>query len=132
VRRELKKIRRGRAKATRARGYKPGQSFWELDHIVPLVDGGTHDDDNLQTLCTPCHKRKTAGEASARAERVREARSSAASCPDPDAFEPEIVIRGRPIPRTKRQEDLDGLFEATDSLNARVADALGKGYRTGS
>ena len=90
------------------------------------------DDDNLQTLCTPCHKRKTAGEASARAERVREARSSAASCPDPDAFEPEIVIRGRPIPRTKRQEDLDGLFEATDSLNARVADALGKGFRTGS
>ncbi len=32
----------------------------EVDHIKPLVDGGTHDTDNLQSLCIRCHSRKTA------------------------------------------------------------------------
>lgn len=30
-----------------------------VDHIVPLEDGGTDDDTNLQTLCRSCHGRKT-------------------------------------------------------------------------
>ncbi|MBM7795195.1 HNH endonuclease [Pseudoglutamicibacter cumminsii] len=32
----------------------------EVDHIVPLEDGGTHDEANLQALCKPCHSSKTA------------------------------------------------------------------------
>lgn len=31
----------------------------EVDHIVPLFKGGTDDMDNLQGLCTECHKTKT-------------------------------------------------------------------------
>jgi 5-methylcytosine-specific restriction protein A len=31
----------------------------EVDHIVPLAKGGTNSPDNLQALCTDCHKRKT-------------------------------------------------------------------------
>ena len=34
----------------------------EVDHIVPLRRGGTNAFDNLQTLCRPCHQRKTAEE----------------------------------------------------------------------
>jgi 5-methylcytosine-specific restriction protein A len=34
----------------------------EVDHIVPLSDGGEHDLANLQTLCTACHRVKTANE----------------------------------------------------------------------
>lgn len=34
----------------------------EVDHIVPLADGGTNDDENLQSLCKSCHSRKTARE----------------------------------------------------------------------
>jgi 5-methylcytosine-specific restriction protein A len=30
-----------------------------VDHIVPLEDGGTDDDANLQTLCASCHGKKT-------------------------------------------------------------------------
>jgi 5-methylcytosine-specific restriction protein A len=30
-----------------------------IDHIQPLVDGGTHDMSNLQTLCQSCHSKKT-------------------------------------------------------------------------
>ena len=31
-----------------------------LDHIVPISQGGdVYDIDNMQTLCWPCHKRKT-------------------------------------------------------------------------
>lgn len=30
-----------------------------VDHIVPLADGGNHHHSNLQSLCVPCHARKT-------------------------------------------------------------------------
>ena len=65
---------RGSFRKLRERGFKPRKSLWELDHIVPLVDGGSHDLGNLQTLCTPCHKRKTAREAGER-RRQRESRA---------------------------------------------------------
>jgi len=31
----------------------------ELDHIVNVAQGGTDDEFNLQSLCSPCHKKKT-------------------------------------------------------------------------
>ena len=31
----------------------------EVDHIIPKAKGGTDDQDNLQTICTDCHKQKT-------------------------------------------------------------------------
>ena len=32
----------------------------EVDHVVPLFKGGAAlDEDNLQPLCKPCHRRKT-------------------------------------------------------------------------
>lgn len=41
----------------------------EVDHRVPLEQGGSNDDDNLQLLCAGpdrCHAKKTAQEARAR------------------------------------------------------------------
>ena len=35
----------------------------ELDHIVPIAMGGTHDSSNLQGLCRSCHQAKSAREA---------------------------------------------------------------------
>jgi 5-methylcytosine-specific restriction protein A len=43
------------------------QAAHEVDHIVPLHSGGTHDRSNLQPLCRPCHADKTATEAGSRA-----------------------------------------------------------------
>jgi 5-methylcytosine-specific restriction endonuclease McrA len=72
----------GSTRKLRALGYRPRKSLWELDHVVPLIEGGGHEPSNLQTLCAPCHKRKTAREAAARraarAEREEEAVLSAA------------------------------------------------------
>lgn len=34
----------------------------EVDHIIPLRQGGTNADGNLQALCRACHARKTATE----------------------------------------------------------------------
>lgn len=34
----------------------------EIDHIIPVAMGGPDTDDNVQGLCTDCHKDKTAGE----------------------------------------------------------------------
>lgn len=124
IRRELRKIGRGRARAMRERGFKPGQSFWELDHIVPLIDGGSHDDENLQTLCTPCHAKKTAAEA-----RGRSARNPLNDCgtPDPSA---RASIDAKPNPKAKENRaagktpSFEQLLEAADAVNARVAKAL--------
>ena len=38
------------------------ESAKEIDHIVPLRKGGTHQFDNLQSLCKSWHSRKTASE----------------------------------------------------------------------
>lgn len=37
----------------------------ELDHIINVARGGTDTDSNLQTICNPCHKQKTAAESKA-------------------------------------------------------------------
>lgn len=50
------------------------ESDSHLDHVVALARGGTHDDDNLQTLCIKCSKAKTARESI-------ESRSSQGSAP---------------------------------------------------
>ncbi len=39
----------------------PGRKFWvllEIDHIVPIRHGGTHDPENLRALCQPCNSSK--------------------------------------------------------------------------
>ncbi len=38
-------------------GHRPYTAY--CDHIIPKAEGGTDDDDNLQTLCRTCHKAKT-------------------------------------------------------------------------
>lgn len=42
-------------------------SLWEADHVEGLEEGGPDEPTNLQTLCHPCHKEKTAEEATRRA-----------------------------------------------------------------
>lgn len=39
-----------------------------VDHIKPLWQGGSDDDENKELLCTPCHDAKTAREAAERAQ----------------------------------------------------------------
>jgi 5-methylcytosine-specific restriction protein A len=34
----------------------------EVDHILPKFKGGTDNPDNLQSICTDCHRTKTAAE----------------------------------------------------------------------
>jgi len=53
---------------------------WEADHRVPLIDGGGLELSNVQTLCVPCHRTKTAREAAARA---RARRIASAPTPGP-------------------------------------------------
>ena len=36
------------------------KSFDEVDHITPKAKGGSDDLNNLQCICKPCHKAKTA------------------------------------------------------------------------
>jgi 5-methylcytosine-specific restriction protein A len=129
LKREFKAIGRGRVKAVRSRGFKPRKSLWELDHVVPLIDGGGHSDDNLQTLCTPCHTQKTAQEARERADRSRDRAAEsqgstspeAASCESAAAKTVRSATRKR---RSKRNDDLETLISAADATNSRVSNIL--------
>lgn len=47
---------------------------WEADHQVPLEDGGGHDPTNIVRSCVPCHRAKTAAEATEHAARRRRER----------------------------------------------------------
>lgn len=38
------------------------RAAYEVDHITPRKDGGSDDRSNLQSLCDPCHKLKSANE----------------------------------------------------------------------
>lgn len=35
--------------------YNPVEYAWEVDHIVPVAEGGTDEPTNLRLLCRPCH-----------------------------------------------------------------------------
>lgn len=53
------------------RPYGRVRSLYEIDHIVPVCEGGTSDDRNLRVLCVPCHKAETRKLAARRAARAR-------------------------------------------------------------
>jgi len=40
--------------------YPADQRAWEADHVVPLIDGGSHELENIRTLCVRCHSVVTA------------------------------------------------------------------------
>lgn len=35
------------------------KSWWEADHVLPVVEGGDSNLDNMRTLCIPCHREAT-------------------------------------------------------------------------
>ena len=49
---------------------------FNIDHIVPLWDGGTNERSNLQGVCVACHDGKTGPETRVRCERRRARRES--------------------------------------------------------
>ena len=54
----------------------PLPAAFQVDHIVPLCEGGADHADNCQTLCGTCHADKTQEEAIRRAARQRAARKA--------------------------------------------------------
>ena len=57
------------------RWYFRRTSYWDADHIVPVVEGGGQCTlENLRTLCVPCHQRATKDLVRRRASQRRQAR----------------------------------------------------------
>jgi 5-methylcytosine-specific restriction endonuclease McrA len=48
------------------------EAGYDVDHVIPLVDGGSNESDNLQALCPCCHRVKTMRENKARSARLAE------------------------------------------------------------
>jgi len=104
----------GRTGALRKLGFVPRRSLWELDHIEPLVDGGSHELSNLQTLCTPCHKQKTAKEARKRATQRKAEGSVSAPLQESEVSPASEEGRARDV------ADLDALLERAHQTNERT------------
>lgn len=121
----LKRRMKGRGMWSKlcAKGFVKRRSLWELDHIVPLIDSGSHDLSNLQTLCVPCHRTKTACESRQRA-----------SLKTQDASRVETSELGSESARSASgrwdaaTDELDRefgrLMDRVDEANARVAATL--------
>lgn len=43
--------------------YDSGRDLAEVDHIVPVADGGSNDKSNLRLLCLGCNRRKAGADA---------------------------------------------------------------------
>jgi 5-methylcytosine-specific restriction endonuclease McrA len=116
----------GLTRLLRERGFKTRKSLWELDHIVPLIDGGGHGLDNLQTLCTPCHKAKTIREARERAARralgqVDEGPVTTATAVAASATDSPPDRRGaRRRPNDSKEPELDAMIDHATRLNEKV------------
>ncbi|NXK87838.1 ZRAB3 endonuclease, partial [Formicarius rufipectus] len=55
--------------------------FWQVDHIQPVYSGGGQCSlDNLQTLCTACHRERTAKQAKERSQLKRRSLATKYSC----------------------------------------------------
>jgi 5-methylcytosine-specific restriction enzyme A len=60
-----------------AMGFRISKTLWEVDHILPVADGGGLAGLNqLQTLCYPCHQQKTKKENKKRLIKKSNIRSS--------------------------------------------------------
>lgn len=53
---------------------------FQIDHIVPLADGGADDESNMHPLDATCHAEKTQREAIARAKRLKRPRQRFLVC----------------------------------------------------
>ncbi len=71
LKRILNLVRAFACSLRRELGFRSSGSLFDTDHIVPVIDGGTFEPENLRTLCTPCHKIETAALAAKRAEARR-------------------------------------------------------------
>jgi 5-methylcytosine-specific restriction endonuclease McrA len=123
LKRELKGRGRERAMKLRDRGFLPRRSLWELDHIVPLIDGGSHALSNLQTLCVPCHRTKTADEARERSRKRR-----AADVTDV-AASVEDNLRAAPVEPPPRRDAVPATIKELDALLDRAAEVNARAER---
>ena len=90
-------------------GSKPPAVVLEVDHIVPVVDGGENDEDNLVTSCFDCNRGKGARSLDLSPETLakkleiqKEAKEQLASF--------EKVIKAKKTKITRKVNKLDKLF----------------------
>jgi 5-methylcytosine-specific restriction endonuclease McrA len=62
----------------------------EVDHILAVTQGGTHDDTNLAAICTPHHEAKSKAERVAGQRAARRRKLEARQEPHPGVVTPHV------------------------------------------
>lgn len=79
-------------------------AHWECDHVIALINGGRHAENNLQALCSsPCHSQKTKADVAEKAIVYRKRAKHLGLRP-----------KGRPMPGSKAsglRRRMDGTVE---------------------
>lgn len=111
------------------------EAGYEIDHIIPLKDGGSNEVDNLQALCLMCHRVKSNRSASEPKE--KKGKNTKTKEPTPEVKEDNnnsegMMLNGRfvkfitntkirpPIPELKEDDDIvyyeRGMFTGISKL----------------
>lgn len=62
------------------------EARFEIDHIIPLSQGGQESKENLQALCSNCHSKKTMMETLILADKIREEKTGKSKYFDPYCY----------------------------------------------
>ena len=72
----------GYQQVSEGRPWLPDLTNLECDHIIPLAKGGPTELANLQTLCTPCNRKKASSIPSGEAREISRAKTGSSRCPE--------------------------------------------------
>ncbi|MDW8849904.1 HNH endonuclease signature motif containing protein [Flavobacterium sp. MMLR14_040] len=74
-----------------SQGYKATPKGYQIDHIIPLSEGGTDEPYNMQLLTIEQHKQKTAKERGNRGYAFSSTKSSTQNSTSNDLYDPQII-----------------------------------------
>ncbi len=99
------------------------EAGYDIDHVLPLADGGSNDVSNLQALCPSCHRVKTARENRDR-DRILRALMAASAPVPPAAASAAAVPQTPPAPQPQTETAAPECITDPSRVKNRLSDYI--------